>query len=55
MFKQFIDKIPGADVYLVTSFLTFLAFFSVVGIYLMVVDKNHMQRISELPLDDAQA
>lgn len=55
MFKQFIDKIPGADVYMVTSFLTFLAFFIVVGIYLMVVDKNHMQRISELPLDDPQA
>ncbi|MGA0558333.1 hypothetical protein ACO2Q8_16860 [Larkinella sp. VNQ87] len=55
MFKQFIDKIPGADVYMVASFLTFLVFFVLVGIYLLVVDKNHINRISQLPLDDQTA
>ncbi|GAB3269653.1 hypothetical protein GCM10027347_39810 [Larkinella harenae] len=55
MFKQFIDKIPGADLYMVTSFLTFLIFFVLVGIYLLIVDKKHIQRISQLPLDDQTA
>jgi len=53
MFKQFIDKIPGADFFMVTSFLTFLAFFVLVGLYLVIVDKNHIQKLSQLPLEDS--
>ncbi|GAA4452114.1 hypothetical protein GCM10023189_15030 [Nibrella saemangeumensis] len=53
MFKQFITKIPGADVYMVTSFLTFLAFFVLVGLYLALVDRNYIKHISQLPLDDS--
>ncbi len=53
MFKQFISAIPGADVYMVTSFLTFFIFFLLVGLYLMVVDKNHIKQVSNLPLDDS--
>ncbi|WP_185731277.1 hypothetical protein [Larkinella rosea] len=52
MFKQFIDKIPGADIYMVTSFLTFLAFFVLVGLYLLIMDKKHIQYLSKMPLDD---
>ncbi|WP_164851374.1 hypothetical protein [Larkinella soli] len=55
MFKQFIDKIPGADVYMVTSFLTFMVFFVLVGIYLLVVDKNYLQHSRQLPLDDSHS
>lgn len=54
MFKQFISAIPGADVYMVGSFLTFFAFFLLVGLYLILADKKHLQRISELPLDEPQ-
>ncbi|GAA4406886.1 hypothetical protein GCM10023187_26880 [Nibrella viscosa] len=53
MFRQFITKIPGADVYMVTSFLTFLVFFVLVGLYLALVDRNHIKHISRLPLDDS--
>ncbi len=53
MFRQFISKIPGADVYLVGSFLTFVAFFVVVGVYLLVVDKTYIQQMSRMPLDDS--
>lgn len=53
MFKQFITKIPGADVYMVTSFLTFLVFFVLVGLYLFLVDRNQINQISRLPLDDS--
>lgn len=53
MFKQFISKIPGADVYMVGSFLTFFAFFVLVGLYLLIADKKHLQQMSNLPLDDS--
>ncbi|HEX9956407.1 MAG TPA: hypothetical protein VGA96_04110 [Fibrella sp.] len=54
MFKQFISHIPGADVYMVGSFLTFLTFFVLIGLYLLLADKNQLNRISCLPLDESQ-
>jgi hypothetical protein len=53
MFRQFISKIPGADIYLVGSFLTFVAFFVLVGVYLLVVDKTYIQQMGRMPLDDS--
>lgn len=55
MFKQFIDKIPGADVFMVTSFVTFMVFFVLVGLYLLIVDKNYIRQVANLPLDDSNA
>ena len=52
MFKQFISKIPGADIYMVGSFLTFFLFFVLVGLYLWMADKNYLGQMSRLPLDD---
>jgi hypothetical protein len=52
MFKQFISTIPGADTYMIGSFLTFLLFFVLVGVYLLVADKGHLQRMGQLPLDE---
>ena len=52
MFKQFLDKIPGADVYMIGSLLTFVIFFTLVGAYLLIVDKKHINVMSELPLKD---
>ena len=52
MFKQFLDKIPGADVYMIGSLLTFVVFFALVGVYLLVVDKKYIQEMSQLPLED---
>lgn len=53
MFRQFISKLPGADVYLVGSFITFMAFFVVVSLYLLVVDKKYIQQMGQMPLDDS--
>ncbi|MCY7352418.1 MAG: hypothetical protein LH606_17425 [Cytophagaceae bacterium] len=53
MFKQFISKIPGADVFMVSSFLTFLTFFVLVGLYLLLVDKTYIRRMGNLPLDES--
>lgn len=52
MFKQFIAKLPGADIYMVGSFLTFLVFFLLVGLYLLLSDKRQFQKMSQLPLDE---
>jgi hypothetical protein len=52
MFKQFIAHIPGADLYMVGSFLTFFIFFVLVGLYLWLADNRHLNRMSQLPLDD---
>ena len=53
MFKQFISKIPGADVYMVGSFVTFMAFFVLVGLYLLLVDKTYIRQMGQLPLDES--
>ncbi|QIP11625.1 MULTISPECIES: hypothetical protein [Spirosoma] len=53
MFKQFISRIPGADVYMVGSFVTFLSFFVLVGLYLLLVDKAHIRQMGRMPLDDS--
>lgn len=52
MFKQFIHEVAGADVYLMASLLTFFLFFVLVGLYLVVVNRRHLQTMSELPLDE---
>ena len=52
MFKQFISKIPGADTYMVASFLIFAVFFALVGLYLIFADRKHLDHLSQLPLED---
>ncbi|MDH4459890.1 MAG: hypothetical protein QE277_00595 [Flectobacillus sp.] len=51
MFKQFIDKIEGADTYMVTSFVIFFSFFVLVSAYLFLIDKKHIEQMSKLPLE----
>jgi len=53
MFKQFISKLPGADLYMVGSFLTFFIFFLLVGVYLWLADKKHIDQMSRMPLTDS--
>ncbi len=53
MFRQFIHEVAGADGYLIGSLLTFLLFFLLVGAYLLVVNRRHLDAMSRLPLDDA--
>jgi len=55
MFKQFIDKSLGADVYLITSLGIFLVFFLVVTVLLFTMNKKHVNYMSKLPLNDDKA
>lgn len=52
MFKQFISSIPGADVYMIFSLLTFLLFFLLVGVYLVLMDRGYRETMENLPLND---
>ena len=51
MFKQFIGSIPGADYFMVTSFLMFMTFFILVGVYLLLADKEEMKIMDNKPLE----
>lgn len=51
MFRQFLDKVQGADIPMITSLLIF---FILVGTYLFIVDKKHLHYMSSLPLNEDQ-
>jgi cbb3-type cytochrome oxidase subunit 3 len=50
MFKQFLQHIPGADVYMIASLALFLVFFLAVGWYLITADKTKMDEMAQIPL-----
>ncbi|WP_423148142.1 hypothetical protein [Rubrolithibacter danxiaensis] len=52
MFKQFIDKVSGSEIYLITSLWIFLVFFIIVGVLLIKSNKKYIDYMSELPLTD---
>jgi len=52
MFRQFIDKVAGSEVYLITSLWIFLIFFILVGVMLFTMRKDHIRHMSGLPLQD---
>ncbi len=54
MFRQFLDKVQGADIPMITSLLIFFIFFILVGTYLFIVDKKHLNYMSHLPLNEDQ-
>ena len=53
MFKQFTENIDGNQVYLISSLGIFLVFFIVVTILLIKLRKQHVNHMSDLPLDDS--
>lgn len=52
MFRQFLDNVQGADIPMITSLLIFFIFFILVGTYLFIVDKKHLNYMSHLPLNE---
>lgn len=53
MFKQFTEDISGGQVYLLFSLGIFLVFFIVVAILLLRIRKQHVDHMSDLPLQDS--
>ena len=52
MFDQFVKDVSGEQIYLIFSLWIFLVFFVVVSILLYITKKQHVDRMSDLPLDD---
>jgi cbb3-type cytochrome oxidase subunit 3 len=52
MFNRLLDKVVGADIWMVLSFSIFFLFFLFVTIYLWKSDKGHIKRMSEMPVND---
>ncbi|TCD23366.1 hypothetical protein EZ456_17325 [Pedobacter psychrodurus] len=53
MFNQ-IKDLAGGELYLITSLLIFMVFFVIVGVYLLKLDKKHIEVMSQLPIQDNQ-
>ncbi len=53
MFKQFTENISGMQAYLLFSLGMFLVFFIVVTILLITLRKQHVDHMSDLPLEDS--
>jgi cbb3-type cytochrome oxidase subunit 3 len=52
MFKQFTENISGNQVYLLLSLFIFLIFFIVVTVLLLRLRKQHVDYMSDIPLND---
>lgn len=52
MFKQFTENIDGNQVYLLFSLGIFFVFFVVVTIMIVRLKKQHIDHMSDLPLED---
>jgi cbb3-type cytochrome oxidase subunit 3 len=52
MFKQFTENISGNQVYLLLSLFIFLIFFIVVTLLLLRLRKQHVDYMSDIPLND---
>ena len=52
MFKQFTENISGMQVYLLSSLLIFVVFFIVVTVFLIMLRKNYVEYMGDLPLED---
>jgi len=52
MFKQFTEHIDGNQVYLIFSLFIFLVFFIVVTFLLLRLRKQHVDYMSDIPLND---
>lgn len=54
MFKQFLHQTDGNQDYLITSLGIFMLFFIVVAILLIIMKKDEVKYMSELPLNDEE-
>ena len=54
MFKQFIQNFSDSRIYLVSSLWIFLVFFILVAIMLIIMNKSHIQYMSNLPLTEGE-
>lgn len=52
MFKQFTEHVQGTEIYLLASLGIFLVFFIVVFVLMIRMRKQHINYMSDMPLND---
>lgn len=52
MFKNVLESIAGVEIYPVISLLLFFTLFGIVIVWFFRADKQRLQRISQIPLDE---
>ncbi len=50
MYRQYLESIAGVSIYPVISLIVFFLFFIVLIAYLIKTDKQHLDILSQLPL-----
>lgn len=53
MFENNLQSITGITIYPLFSLVVFVAFFTALIIYLMKVDKSHLEELSNIPLESS--
>jgi cytochrome c oxidase cbb3-type subunit IV len=51
-FTHYLEKIAGVSIYPVVSLLMFVSFFVIVTLWVISMDKNKLEHIENLPLDN---
>ncbi|MCX6190595.1 MAG: CcoQ/FixQ family Cbb3-type cytochrome c oxidase assembly chaperone [Bacteroidetes bacterium] len=51
-FSTYLEQITGVSIYPLISLVLFVAFFVLVTYWMYSIDKNEIERIERLPLDD---
>ncbi len=54
MFRNNLESIAGVSIYPVISLIVFFAFFTVLIVYLMKMDKEHIENASRIPLQNSE-
>ena len=52
MFKQFINSLQGDESFMLASLFIFVLFFIVATVVLIKMKKNHIDYMSNIPLDE---
>lgn len=53
MFDQFLNNVSGKEAYLMFSLWMFLVFFVIVSALLLCMRKQHVNYMSDIPLNDS--
>ena len=53
MFNELLNKVQGADVFMIFSLILFIIFFVVAVLHVYSVSKEHIVKMKNIPFDNA--
>jgi len=51
MYREVLQSIKGVDVFAVIALIIFILFFVLVAVQLLRMDKDHLKKMAQLPLE----